>query len=131
MAILIKFVRKIISQEEIERIYEVTPSAVAGQGYNQATGETFDFTKVTMTGKQARVRPPSKPLPTEGQIEITKVPLGFTAEIKQAAANPSLSNYVLRFENIATAAELATADYPAGLAGKTMVVRVRNLRRHG
>lgn len=131
MASSTKFVKKIISQEENERIYEITLSAVAGQGYSSVTGEVIDFTKVTSNPKLARIRPPAKPLPTEGQIEITKMPLGYTAEVKQAAASPTLANYVLRIYDIHAGAELTTADYPAGLAGKLIVMRVRSPRRLG
>lgn len=123
--------RKIISREHIEREYALIPSAVAGQGYNQATGEVLDFTSVADPKKLGRRIPPAKPLPVNADITVLKVPLGFTADVNQAAANPALNNFVLRFGRLSTGAELATADYPAGLAGATVIIRVTTRRRNG
>lgn len=113
------------------REFVATPNATAGQGYNATNGEALDFTAATNPNGLPRRMPPSKPLPTEDDITIDKVPLGFTAEIKQAASSPTLKNFVLRIANLSTGAELTTADYPAGVGGKDIVFRVTSRKSLG
>lgn len=127
MAVTITLVSKVKSLEHIERVYK----AVLSAGYDATAGQVFDFTAATDPKKLGRYLPPSKPLPSNDEIAIQQAPLGFTAELKQAAASPTLKNFVLRVFNIATAAELTTANYPAGAINNAVYIRVRTRRRNG
>lgn len=128
-----KLDEKIVTKDHITRRYVAVPSATAGSGYPGAPGELVNFTAATDPKKLGRRLPPARTgaLPTEDKITVVKMPAGFTAEIKQAAASPTLANFRMTIFNIATAAEHATADYAAGIAGKDIVFDVTTLRRHG
>lgn len=117
----------------IRRRYIFTCSATAGQGYPGDPGETIDFTAATNPKKNARPippGPPAAPLLVTSQILMQRVPAGYTAEIKPAAASPTLKNFKLTiFASSAT--QISTADYPAGLAGKEIVFEVLSPQRYG
>lgn len=131
MALTITLVRKDVYKDNIARTYK----AVMTGTYDATNGQTFDFTAATDPKKFGRARPPARvgALPANDQIEVVGEPLGFTAELKQAAASPTLLNYVLRVENITAnpGAELLSAAYPAGALNNAIYVRVTTARRHG
>lgn len=126
-----KLIRTIKTERHFVRRFVIVPNATAGQGYSSVTGQVLDFTSATNPSGIARKLPGGTPLFNEDNIGIVKAPLGFTVEIKQAAASPTLKNFVMRIFNIATAAEHATADYVAGLAGKDIVIDVTTSKSLG
>lgn len=130
MSVIITAKHHIPSNEITERVFYLSPSAVAGQGYITG-GDTANFAQA-LAGDEASGRIlPGSPVPVDGEIEITKVPIGYTAEVVPAAVNPTWANCLLKIWSIATAAELAQANYPAGLAGKVIVVRIRSRKKNG
>lgn len=129
MSVTITLIEKVVNKDTIERTYK----GVLTANYDATNGQTWDFTTATDPNKLGRLRPPARvgALPSNAQIEVSGTPLGFTAEIKQAAASPTLLNYVLRVFSIAAAAELTTAAYPAGALNNAVYVKVLTKRRHG
>jgi hypothetical protein len=127
MPVTITLVDKEVTQERIRRKFKM----VLTGSYDATNGQTVDLTAATDPNKLGRKLPPSKPLPTNEQMEVVGEPLGFTAEMKQAAASPTLKNFVLRIFNIATAAELTTTTYPAGALNNAVYVDIITKRRAG
>lgn len=126
-----KFIRRVVTDRHFIRRFVIVPNATAGQGYNATTGQVLDFTAATNRSGIARKLPAGTPLFTEDDIAIVKAPLGFQVEIKQAAAAATLRNFVMRIFSIATAAELTTADYPAAVGGKDIVIDITTPKVRG
>lgn len=131
MSLTITLVRKDIMKDTIARTFK----AVMTGNYDATNGQTFDFTAATDPKKLGRVRPPARvgALPANDQIQVVEEPLGFTAELKQASASPTLLNYVLRVFNANTSGngELTSAAYPAGALNNAVYITVTTQRRHG
>lgn len=126
-----KLLRTVKTERHFIRRFVLVPNATAGQGYNATTGQTVDFTLATNPSGIARKLPGGTPLFTEDDITIVKNPLGFQAEIKQASSSATLKNFVLRIFDTAAAAELTTANYPAAVGGKDIVIDVTTPKSRG
>lgn len=91
-------------------------------------GETIDLTTMLNPakiehGKFGGVAGSVKALPQSDDIYTVKIPNGYDAILSQAAASPTLKNFVLQiFTSGGT--ELAQAGYPAGLLGVDLVFEV-------
>jgi hypothetical protein len=66
-----------------------------GTDVTGATGETVDLTTATNPKGKPRGKLAAKPLPANTDIEQITTPVGFVAELKQAAVSPTLANYQL------------------------------------
>lgn len=130
MAGLLKLTKKNTEVRDIiEREFSFTPSSTAGQGYTTG-GDTLNFLTANY-GLSSRPRPPANPLPSADDFIIKQVPAGFTVEIIKNTVSPTLANYLLKIWNIATAAELAQADYPAALYNDAIRFIVKTSKKYG
>jgi hypothetical protein len=123
MAGVLNFFNKLhFGTRAIGRQFTFVPSSTAGQGY-PAGGETINFTTPVNTAKAARPippGPPAAPLPANKQFTCV-CPAGYDAVVTQAAATPTLKNFNLQIFTSGNT-QLATADYPAELKGKEIVI---------
>lgn len=96
--------------------------------YPGTAGETIDFTTMLNTNKLPRgkfggVAGSTKALPANDDIYIVRVPDGYDASLQQAAASPTLKNYVLHIFTTSDT-ELSSGAYAAGLTAMDIVIDV-------
>ena len=107
-------------ERDITRIFQIlfasTDTYVTG-------GFTVDFTKAVNTPKAPRGSLPvyavnssgSNLPPQVSRVTQMQSPGGYTAELIQNTASPTIKNYLLKIWDIAGAAQLAASGIPSGI----------------